>query len=49
MKDSKILVIEDEEKISEIVKAYLQKDGFQVTIAVTGQKAMSVIVQPSKA
>ncbi len=43
MKDSKILVIEDEEKIADIVKAYLQKDGFQVTIAVTGQKAMSLL------
>jgi DNA-binding response OmpR family regulator len=43
MKGSSILVVEDEEKIAEIVKAYLEKDGFSVTIAETGQKALSVL------
>lgn len=32
----KILVIEDEKKISGIVKAYLEKEGFSVTLADTG-------------
>lgn len=43
MKGSSILVVEDEEKIAEIVKAYLEKNGFSVTIAETGQKALSVL------
>ncbi len=43
MKGSSILVVEDEEKIAEIVKAYLEKDGFSVTITETGQKALSVL------
>jgi DNA-binding response OmpR family regulator len=43
MKGSSILVVEDEEKIAEIVKAYLEKDGFSVTVAETGQKALSVL------
>ncbi len=32
----KILLVEDEKKISEIVKAYLEKEGFRVAIAETG-------------
>lgn len=32
----KILIIEDEKKISEIIKAYLEKDGFRVALAETG-------------
>jgi DNA-binding response OmpR family regulator len=32
----KILVIEDEKKISEIVKAYLEKEGYDVLLAETG-------------
>jgi DNA-binding response OmpR family regulator len=43
MKDSKILIVEDEEKISQIVKVYLEKDGFEVTTADTGQKALSAL------
>jgi DNA-binding response OmpR family regulator len=43
MKDGRILVVEDEEKIAEIVKAYLEKDGFKVTVTETGQKAISVL------
>jgi DNA-binding response OmpR family regulator len=42
MKGERILVVEDEEKIAEIVRAYLEKDGFQVTVAETGQKALSL-------
>lgn len=43
MKDSRILVVEDESKIAEIVKAYLEKDAFEVTIANTGEKAVSLL------
>jgi DNA-binding response OmpR family regulator len=32
----KILVVEDERKTSDIVKAYLERDGFSVTVADTG-------------
>lgn len=43
MKGIRILVVEDEEKIAEIVRAYLEKEGFRVTVAETGQKAISVL------
>ncbi len=43
MKGSRVLVIEDEEKIAEIVKAYLRKEGFKVEVAETGQKALSAL------
>ncbi len=33
MTNEKILVIEDEEKISGIVKSYLEREGFTVTLA----------------
>jgi len=41
MNGAKILVVEDESKIAEIVKAYLKKENFIVTVAETGQKAIS--------
>jgi len=41
MKLKKILVVEDETKIAEIVKAYLEKNGFTVVTVHTGEKAMS--------
>lgn len=43
MKGSRVLVVEDEPKIAEIVKAYLEKDGFDVTVADTGEKAVSLL------
>lgn len=43
MAHEKILVIEDEEKISGIVKSYLEREGFIVTLADTGQKALQLI------
>jgi DNA-binding response OmpR family regulator len=43
MKGSRILVVEDESKIAEIVKAYLEKDSFEVTVAHTGEKAVSLL------
>jgi len=39
----RILVIEDEKKIAELVKAYLEKEGFEVTAALTGKEAVSVL------
>ncbi len=43
MANEKILVIEDEEKISGIVKSYLDREGFHVSVAGTGQKALQLI------
>lgn len=43
MKGQKILVVEDEGKISEIVRAYLEKDLFSVTVAESGTKALSAL------
>jgi DNA-binding response OmpR family regulator len=43
MKEEKILIVEDEEKISSIVRAYLEKEAFDVTIADTGRKALAVL------
>ena len=43
MNGGKILVVEDEDKIAEIVRAYLEKEGFQITVAGTGQKAISLL------
>jgi DNA-binding response OmpR family regulator len=45
MKSGRILVVEDEGKIAEIVKAYLEKEGFQITVAETGEKALAAIKQ----
>lgn len=39
----KILIVEDEKKISDIVGSYLERDGFKVTIANTGQDALQQI------
>jgi DNA-binding response OmpR family regulator len=43
MMGKKILVVEDEEKISKIIKAYLEKEGFQVRTADSGQRALSIL------
>jgi len=43
MNKGRILVIEDEDKIAKILKAYLEKEGFMVTVAPTGQKALSTL------
>lgn len=45
MKSGRILVIEDEGKIAEIVEAYLEKEGFQVIVAETGEKALAAVKQ----
>jgi DNA-binding response OmpR family regulator len=36
----KILVVEDEKKISDIVRAYLEKEGYRVSLAETGKAAL---------
>lgn len=43
MSTGKILIVEDERKIADIVKSYLEKDGFAVTVADTGQRALQLI------
>lgn len=43
MPNEKILIVEDEKKIAEVVKSYLQRDGFNVSIANTGQTALQLI------
>lgn len=43
MNAGKILVVEDESKIADIVKAYLVKEGFSTTVAETGQQAISLL------
>ncbi len=43
MNGYKILIVEDEDKISDLVRAYLEKDGFNVAVADTGEKAISIL------
>ena len=43
MPAEKILIVEDERKISDIVKTYLERDGFAVTVAETGKDALKLI------
>lgn len=37
-----VLVVEDEKKISDIVRAYLEKEGFRVRVAENGKEALSL-------
>ncbi|MBI4295525.1 MAG: response regulator transcription factor [Chloroflexi bacterium] len=39
---ARIMVVDDEKKIVEIVRAYLEKDGFQVTSAYDGKSALEL-------
>jgi DNA-binding response OmpR family regulator len=41
-----ILIVEDEKKISEIVRAYLEKDGYRVRPAETGEQALKLLKDP---
>lgn len=43
MERKKILIVEDEKKISDIVESYLQRDGFEVAVAATGAAALREI------
>ncbi|MHB8883179.1 MAG: response regulator transcription factor [Thermodesulfovibrionales bacterium] len=38
-----ILVVEDEKKIAEIVRAYLEKEGYPVKVASTGEQALGLM------
>lgn len=38
-----VLIVEDEKKISEIVRAYLDKEGFRVRVADNGSAALSLL------
>jgi len=40
MSNEKVLIVEDEERISRIVKSYLQHEGFAVSVAPTGKEAL---------
>ncbi|MCF6461327.1 response regulator transcription factor [Clostridium sp. Cult3] len=42
MDQIKILVVEDEKNISHVIKAYLEKEGFDVTIAINGNEALEM-------
>lgn len=42
-KKESILIVEDEKKISGIVKAYLEKEQYEVTIAETGKRALGLL------
>lgn len=43
MANENILIVEDEKKIADIVKSYLEREGFRVSIALTGESALSQI------
>lgn len=43
MDSAKILIVEDEKKIAEVVKAYLEREGLAVTTAETGEAAIRKI------
>ena len=45
MEHGKVLIVEDEKKISDIVKSYLERDGFEVTVAANGGAALKEIKQ----
>jgi len=40
-----ILVVEDEKKISDIVRAYLEKEGYRVSLAETGKAALKSLLE----
>ncbi|HZV76988.1 MAG TPA: response regulator transcription factor [Candidatus Babeliales bacterium] len=41
--DKRILVLEDEPRISDVLKVYLQRDGFETTVCVTVQEALAAL------
>ena len=42
MRRKRILIVDDEIKVCELVKAYLEKDGYEVLIATDGKSALEV-------
>lgn len=45
-KAGRVLIIEDEKKISDIVALYLEREGFRTVVADTGAKALKLIREP---
>jgi DNA-binding response OmpR family regulator len=45
MARKKILTVDDEVKICEILKAYLEKDGYEVFCAYTGKNALEEVAR----
>jgi len=43
MSNKKILIVEDEEKIAEVMAAYLEKDGFNVQATASGASAVKLV------
>ncbi len=41
----KVLIVEDEEKIVEVIKAYLEKDGWATSVAYNGEKAFTMFME----
>ena len=41
--DFKILVVDDEKNILDVVKAYLEKEGYQIVTAMDGETALSIL------
>ncbi|PAB58596.1 response regulator transcription factor [Anaeromicrobium sediminis] len=42
MDKKRILVVEDEQKILDVVKAYLKKEGYEVLVATNGERALEI-------
>lgn len=42
-KKESVLIVEDEKKISDIVRAYLEKEGYSITVAGTGEQALALL------
>ena len=45
-KAGRVLIIEDEKKISDIVALYLEREGFRTVVADSGDKALKLINEP---
>ena len=43
MSNDKILIVEDEDRISRIVTSYLQHEGFVVSVAQNGKEALRFV------
>lgn len=43
MAKARVLIVEDEDRIAGISKAYLERDGFEVTVASTGEEALRAL------
>jgi DNA-binding response OmpR family regulator len=42
-KKGSVLVVEDEKSISDVIKAYLEREGYRASVADTGDKAMKLL------